>query len=115
MILVWGGNLIRALEIGNDLDEGDEVAVLDSYSLSNTVEASDWILDLRPGPAEEEKSSACSTRTFAAVTAHNALVELTLACEPGGNVSKRYQTSRPPLCFEYLLVQQETCAGLDAF
>lgn len=72
-LVVWGGRLVRALEVNLTAScSGLTVA------LSNIGKASDWILDLSPRPTSLENESEYQEGTCAAVTAHNALLRVTI-------------------------------------
>jgi hypothetical protein len=74
-LVIWGGRLVRALIIDStdqDHEEGDL-----SIALSKVVRASDWILDLAPRPRGLDDSNQCCKGTCVAVTAHNALLQVT--------------------------------------
>lgn len=93
---IWGGPLVRFLST-KDVDYDDksvEFAVLaDRLHLSSVARSPDWILDLSFAPTAEEESLGHKILRCAAVTAHNALVEITLpgpmiGLEPNDNVNR---------------------------
>lgn len=73
-LVIWGGRLVRALEVGFAAN-GQENNILE-ISLSEMGRASDWILDLAPRPTTLEDESGHQKGTCAAITAHNALLEV---------------------------------------
>lgn len=73
-IVVWGGRLVRAVRI-NTLADADGREPL-SLCLSNVVKAGDWILDLAPRMSSLEDVHVYNQNMCAAVTAHNALLQL---------------------------------------
>jgi hypothetical protein len=74
-IVVWGGPLIRALEVR--LASGGHEAGL-HVNLSEVLKAPDWILDLAPRLSSLEDEGAYQKGTCVAVTAHNALLHITI-------------------------------------
>jgi hypothetical protein len=72
-LVIWGGLLVRAFALS--VREG---TLLESTRFSNVVKATDWILDLSSEPVGQEHSVANEVRLCAAITAHNALLELTV-------------------------------------
>lgn len=75
-LVVWGGRLVRALHISTVPDDHNREGL--SLSLSNIVKAPDWILDLAPRLSSLNDENVCRKDICAAVTAHNALLELTI-------------------------------------
>lgn len=75
LLAVWGGPLIRFLKI--DLSTKIEL-VVESLQLSVVTRAPDWILDLSFGPVNPAEVPRANVAICAAVTAHNALIELTI-------------------------------------
>ncbi|KAF2177034.1 WD40 repeat-like protein [Zopfia rhizophila CBS 207.26] len=84
VVIIWGGPLLRVLKIhGSDLDYNIDILSLINFDsvlqLSPSITVSDWILYLSFGPVnsrappESKQAWIC-----AAVTAHNALIELTV-------------------------------------
>lgn len=78
-LLAWGGRLVRALQI-NAATDGSRTELL-SLSLSNVVKAQDWILDLAPRMSSLGDENVYNRGICAAVTAHNALLEITIECQ----------------------------------
>ncbi|PVH92094.1 WD domain-containing protein [Periconia macrospinosa] len=76
IIVVWGGLLVRACEFDLLGDAKNASIVPTSWIFSNCVEAPDWILYLSPGPSLNEDGVAVEVPICAAVTAHNALLQL---------------------------------------
>ncbi|KAF2643234.1 WD repeat protein-like protein [Massarina eburnea CBS 473.64] len=72
-LAVWGGLFVRTLEV-EIVERGDMSISLDSWKFSDVVRSPDWILDLSPAPHRVENGPT----HLAAVTAHNALLELTV-------------------------------------
>ena len=79
-LVVWGGRLVRALRITTLTD--NHVCEPLSLCLSNVVKAPDWILDLAPRMSSLEDENVYNQGTCAAVTAHNALLELKMQYQP---------------------------------
>ncbi|KAF1949130.1 WD domain-containing protein [Byssothecium circinans] len=72
ILVVWGGLLVRILQF--DVTEENHARILrKSWIISDVVKAPDWILDLSPEPQD---GLTTRTRRLAAVTAHNALLEV---------------------------------------
>lgn len=76
VIIVWGGSLVRVCKFDLLLDEENANVVSDSWIFSASVEAPDWILHLSPSPLFADDSNTVKVPVCAAVTAHNALLEL---------------------------------------
>ncbi|ORY19821.1 WD40-repeat-containing domain protein [Clohesyomyces aquaticus] len=93
ILILWGGFLVRALEIKISASDGGDQLEIESLQLSPTVRASDWILDLSICSHDNPKSSALTEAVCAAVTAHNALLELTI--ESVDDIQDRNDVSRP--------------------
>ena len=73
-LIVWGGRLVRALEVVFATDgEGG----LD-FSLSTIGKASDWIFDIAPKPKALDDEAQYDIAVCVAVTAHNALLQVTV-------------------------------------
>lgn len=85
-LVVWGGRLVRALRITMTFttDPNDHAVDRESLSLclSNVSKAPDWILDLAPRMSSLEDEDVYNQGTCAAVTAHNALLELKIQHRP---------------------------------
>ena len=75
-LVVWGGRLVRALRLNASIN-GPEAEPL-SLCLSNVVKAPDWILDLAPRMGSLDDEDVYNQGICAAVTAHNALLEITI-------------------------------------
>lgn len=75
-LVVWGGRLVRALRISTAPDDHGHEPL--SLSLSNVVKAPDWILDLAPRLSSLDDEDVHGQGICAAVTAHNALLKLTI-------------------------------------
>ena len=80
-LVVWGGRLARAVHIDALANHQEPKAL--SLSLSNVVKAPDWILDLAPRMSSLDDGDVYERSICAAVTAHNALLELTVQCQTG--------------------------------
>jgi len=74
-LVIWGGRLVRSLDV-NFVGEHDQAGL--SLCFSNVAKASDWILDLASRPTSLEDDGRYSTDTCVAVTAHNALLQVTV-------------------------------------
>jgi WD40 repeat protein len=75
-LVIWGGFLVRTVDF--DLIAEEDVRIVPaSWLFSEVFNAPDWILDLSPAPSQCEGESTSDVRILAAVTAHNALLELT--------------------------------------
>ncbi|KAF3050735.1 hypothetical protein E8E11_007702 [Didymella keratinophila] len=75
-LVIWGGRLVRALRLNASID-GPGTEPL-SLCLSNVVKAPDWILDLAPRMNSLDDEDVYNQGICAAVTAHNALLEITI-------------------------------------
>jgi hypothetical protein len=75
-LVIWGGRLVRAIRL-NALIDGPAAEPL-SLCLSNVVKAPDWILDLAPRMSSLDDEDVYNQGICAAVTAHNALLEITI-------------------------------------
>jgi len=87
-LVVWGGLLVRALTL--NLTKDNVRLSLGSSQSSNVVRVTDWILYLHPAPFTPKSSGLGGIIRCAAVTAHNALLELNLHYE--ANAKKINQT-----------------------
>jgi hypothetical protein len=76
ILVVWGGQLVCALELRVPAD-ATEKSLLAALRFSNVAKAPDWILDLSPR-AVDQYGVSDGIGVCAAVTAHNALLELTV-------------------------------------
>ncbi|KAG9187629.1 hypothetical protein G6011_05500 [Alternaria panax] len=72
-LVIWGGRLVRALEIHLAGQVGAQSL---SLCFSNVAKASDWILDLAPRPKRLDDDAQYHNGSCVAVTAHNALVQV---------------------------------------
>lgn len=75
-LVIWGGRLVRAIRL-NALIDGPAAEPL-SLCLSSVVKAPDWILDLAPRMSSLDDEDVYNQGICAAVTAHNALLEITI-------------------------------------
>ncbi|KAL6712577.1 WD repeat-containing protein 6 [Coniothyrium glycines] len=73
-LVVWGGRLVRALEV--DIADKDTVLDKSNLLLSDIAAAPDWILDLSPCPSNLIDGAVQPKAASAAVTAHNALLSI---------------------------------------
>ncbi|KAF2625905.1 WD domain-containing protein [Macroventuria anomochaeta] len=120
-LVVWGGRLVRALRLNPPRfnaptdDRGQEPM---SLCLSNVVKAPDWILDLAPRMSSLDDENVYNLGICAAVTAHNALLELTIQYHNGStpassslnlNVSALTASSRSILYSAHLLWESSNC------
>ncbi|KAF2030325.1 WD domain-containing protein [Setomelanomma holmii] len=86
-LVVWGGKLIRVLEVKVASNVPQEVRL--DVRWSNVAKASDWILDLAPRPANSICTSSHLDTACVAVTAHNALLQVNVACWTPGLTPSR--------------------------
>lgn len=75
-LVVWGGCLIRALEVSFTPEDIHKTTPI--FCLSETARASDWILDLALRFSSLEDVAEGHDGICVAVTAHNALVRITI-------------------------------------
>jgi hypothetical protein len=73
-LVIWGGRLVRAFEIHSAADDHERLIF---YS-SNVARASDWIFDLAPKPRSLIDDTQYHKGVCVAVTAHNALLQVTV-------------------------------------
>ncbi|EMD65662.1 hypothetical protein COCSADRAFT_139881 [Bipolaris sorokiniana ND90Pr] len=73
-LIAWGGRLVRAFEIHSAADDHDCL----TFFSSNVAKAPDWIFDLAPRPASLADESPYQKGMCVAVTAHNALLQVTV-------------------------------------
>ncbi|KAF2703919.1 WD40 repeat-like protein, partial [Pleomassaria siparia CBS 279.74] len=78
LVVCWGGRLVRALDCSYLLSHNRTENLGVDIHLSSTVETSDWLFDLSWGPRDAESTPASRAGVCAAVSAHNALLELTI-------------------------------------
>ena len=76
-LVVWGGCLVRAIEVRFDPRKDLHESELD-VCLSVVARSPDWILDLAPRFSSLEDASEIEQGICVAVTAHNALVQITI-------------------------------------
>ncbi|PSN70224.1 WD40 repeat-like protein [Corynespora cassiicola Philippines] len=86
IVVVWGGSLVRALEI--DVSAWHDGSGLILHT-SNSVKGPDWILDLKFGPKKDENDTKV---VCGAVTAHNSLLEVAIQRQIGEQNPKRSLT-----------------------
>lgn len=86
-LIVWGGRCVRALEVRPHSLEQSRTETL-TVSLSDMISAPDWIIDLAPRPISLDELEY-QDAIFAAVTAHNALLQLSIECRHGDRISSR--------------------------
>jgi hypothetical protein len=92
ILAIWGGPFVRFLQFTGDLHcSQNEAANLDTLQLSPVTRASDWILDLAFDPSDAAEASEGNVIVCAAVTAHNALIKLTVQ-SPGIGRHSRFST-----------------------
>ncbi|OSS46266.1 hypothetical protein B5807_08126 [Epicoccum nigrum] len=110
-LVVWGGRLARAVHIDAFADDQEPKAL--SLSLSNVVKAPDWILDLAPRMSCLDDGDVYERAICAAVTAHNALLELNVQCQTGTaprlELSELTTSSRSILYSAHLLWDTPNC------
>ncbi|OAL56678.1 WD40 repeat-like protein [Pyrenochaeta sp. DS3sAY3a] len=75
-LVIWGGYLVRALEFASPIPDEQHDGL--EISLSEVARAPDWILDLASRPTILDDDSVHQKGTCAAVTAHNALLLVTI-------------------------------------
>jgi hypothetical protein len=75
-LVIWGGRLIRALTVSFTPDDHDKMNP--EICLSEVAKSSDWILDLAPGFSSLEDEAEGQQGICVAVTAHNALLQITI-------------------------------------
>jgi hypothetical protein len=85
IVVCWGGKLVRVLEFNFSSSNS-----IDALHLSPTVKTSDWIFDLSPGSIAAQGPLIGKVGVCAAVTAHNALLELTIQRGNQDEASDRY-------------------------
>lgn len=73
-LITWGGRLVRAVEIYSVTDDHDCL----TFFSSNVAKAPDWIFDLAPRPASLTDDTPYQKGICVAVTAHNALLQVTV-------------------------------------
>lgn len=76
-LVVWGGCLVRALEINSSSEKDHDEVRLDFF-LSAIAQSPDWLLDLAPRFSSLEDEVDSQQGVCVAVTAHNALVQVTI-------------------------------------
>ncbi|KAF2105497.1 WD domain-containing protein [Lophiotrema nucula] len=87
-IVIWGGSFLRALKISlGPTSRGFDKLPENAVQLSPTAKASDWILDLASHPYSTEDDGENNDIVCAAVTAHNALLEVIITGTPSTNGS----------------------------
>ncbi|KAF3004086.1 hypothetical protein E8E13_003324 [Curvularia kusanoi] len=110
-LVVWGGRLARAIHIDAPADDQEREGL--SLSLSNVVKAPDWILDLAPCKSSSDHGDVPDRAICAAVTAHNALLELTVQCKSGTvpdlELTELTTSSRSILYSAHLLWNDSNC------
>lgn len=75
-LVIWGGYLVRALELVSPIPDEQHDGL--EIFLSEVARAPDWILDLVPRPTTIDDNSVYQKGACAAVTAHNALLLVTI-------------------------------------
>jgi hypothetical protein len=71
-LVIWGGKLVRALEVTLIAHSSTPLTIL----LSDVAKAPDWVLDLASRPNHLEDEGVYHKGTCVAVTAHNALLQI---------------------------------------
>ncbi|KAH7078403.1 WD domain-containing protein [Paraphoma chrysanthemicola] len=77
-LVIWGGSLVRALEVDLVTTAASQLHL--EVRLSKVARASDWILDLAPRPNNVDNGKDQMQAMCIAVTAHNALVQINIDC-----------------------------------
>jgi hypothetical protein len=93
---IWGGPLVRFLlikDVGYHHTSIGFAILTDNLHPSSVSRLPDWILDLSFAPTDNQDHEGHTILTCAAVTAHNALVEITIQWpgvgqEPNDTVSR---------------------------
>ncbi|USP82471.1 hypothetical protein yc1106_09745 [Curvularia clavata] len=83
-LVVWGGRLVRAFAINLMADGGESL----KFCTSNVAKAPDWIFDLAPRPKSLGDDMQYHRGMSVAVTAHNALLQVTCQHEIGTSLEK---------------------------
>ncbi|KAF2131949.1 WD repeat protein-like protein [Dothidotthia symphoricarpi CBS 119687] len=86
-LIIWGGRLCRVLEIS--FASSDIEHMVPRLYMSDVARAPDWILDMAPRPANLKNLSERGTDTCVAITAHNALLQLSIERQTEGEVSHK--------------------------
>ncbi|KAF1913808.1 WD domain-containing protein [Ampelomyces quisqualis] len=122
-LVVWGGPLVRALEISFPSDGHDKVPPGTSVRLSQVAKASDWILDLDSRFSSLEGEAEYQRGICVAVTAHNALVQVSIDRKnPRNNVESNFtlsireltSSSRSILYSAHVFYESENCVLVAA-
>lgn len=87
-LVIWGGCLVRALEVS--LAREDHQKTDPTFYLSGSARASDWILDLAPRFSSLEDAAQGHGGICVAVTAHNALIQINIHREHACASAERY-------------------------
>jgi hypothetical protein len=77
-IVIWGGRYVRAIGIKSHIHDIEHASL--RLCMSDVGIALDWILDLAPRPTSLEDESARQSFSYAAVTAHNAILDIVVKC-----------------------------------
>ena len=87
-LVLWGGCLIRALEVSFAQEDTNKINPI--FRLSEVGRASDWILDLAARFSSLEDAAEGHDGICVAVTAHDALIHVTIHREHMGDDANRY-------------------------
>jgi hypothetical protein len=88
-LVIWGGRLVRALEVNVAPADCDEIQL--HVRLSEVAKAPDWILDLAPHFSSLDEA-AYQTGTCVAITAHNALLQINIERPDADTDAHRFAT-----------------------
>lgn len=91
-IVIWGGRLVRALEIEFSSPYHQHNGL--NIRASDVGKAPDWILDLTTSPNSLANRPEHQKRTCVAVTAHNELLQVSIESKNEDDaVNTRYRTN----------------------
>jgi hypothetical protein len=99
-LVIWGGCLVRALEINSSWNKDHQNLHLD-FCLSAVAKSPDWILDLAPQFSSLEDEGNGQQGVCVAVTAHNALVQVTIHRREETNDAQRCVIQQHLTCSRY--------------
>jgi WD40 repeat protein len=94
-LVIWGGCLVRALEINSSSNKDHQNLHLDFF-LSAVAKSPDWILDLAPRFSSLEDEVDSQQGVCVAVTAHNALVQVAIHRQNEALDAQRYVIHKFP-------------------
>jgi hypothetical protein len=91
-LVIWGGCLVRALEINSSKKDQHDLHL--DFILSAVAQSPDWILDLAPRFSSLEDEVDGQQGICVAVTAHNALVQVAIYRRNEAIDAQRYAISQ---------------------